>query len=320
MGIGMNKINHLRLTALFCATFGVMLAGELRADDAVIVSQNYTIIGAEKIKHPKEKKWISQCKKSYKKYLKKQKIKKWLKQFNQTKNAYCTEYDYTLRATAHNSSTETALGVKGVVSSINPAVAILEGNIDFGDIGPGLESSPDDSFNVRSNGLIHIETAPLNWQVTYSRPQPQNMTAKERVQALEAQGALPKLDRSLDIQGPDTNTNGIRDDVENLIATNYTSAPQRAAAEQFARVMQSAILVEKTDTAAAKAIAVKGSKAINCIYSKFDGSPGSKQPAAVVAELKSISTNTKPRLLAYMAYAKALDGTTGALPEGDTCE
>lgn len=147
-----------------------------------------------------------------------------------------------------------------------------------------------------------------------------SLTPKERIAALEDQGALPKLDRSSDVQGPDVNANGIRDDVETYIATNYTSTPQRAAAEQFARVIQSAMLVDNTDAAAAKAIALRGSRAVNCIYSHFDGNAGSKQPAAVVEELKSVSTNTKARLLAYLAYSKALDGTTGALPEGDTCE
>lgn len=123
-----------------------------------------------------------------------------------------------------------------------------------------------------------------------------------------------------DAQGPDINNNGIRDDIETYIATNYTSTTQRTAAEQFARVMQAAMLVDKADIAAAKAIALQGSKAVNCIYSRFDGNAGSKQPSAVVEELKSVSTNTKARLLAYLAYSKALDGTAGSIPEGDTCE
>lgn len=159
-----------------------------------------------------------------------------------------------------------------------------------------------------------VDSTPSETQITAI------MTPKQEIQSLEDQGALPRLDRSSDVQGTDINANGIRDDVETYIATNYTSTLQRAAAEQFARVIQSAMLVDKTDAVATKAIALRGSKAVNCIYGHFDGNAGSKQPAAVVEELKSVSTNTKARLLAYLAYSKALDGTTGALPEGDTCE
>ena len=37
-------------------------------------------------------------------------------------------------------------------------------------------------------------------------------------------------------------------------------------------------------------------------------------------ELEGVTTNTKARLLAYLAYNKALDGTSSSLPVGDTCE
>ncbi len=147
-----------------------------------------------------------------------------------------------------------------------------------------------------------------------------SMTPKQKVQSLEEQGAIPKLDRSSDIQGPDVNNNGIRDDVETFIATNYASPPQRAAAEQFAKVIQAAMLVDKNDPAAVKATSLKSSKAVHCIYARFDGNAGTKQPAAVVEEVESISASTKARLLAYLAFSKALDGTAGSVPEGDTCE
>jgi hypothetical protein len=146
------------------------------------------------------------------------------------------------------------------------------------------------------------------------------LTPKQKIQSLEDQGAIPNLERSPDVQGTDVNTNGIRDDVETYIATYYTSTPQRSAAEQFARVVQAAMLVDKTNAAAAKSIALRSSRAVNCIYSNFNGNLGTKKPAAVVKELKSLSTNTKARLLAYLAYSKALDGTSGSIPEGDTCE
>jgi hypothetical protein len=78
--------------------------------------------------------------------------------------------------------------------------------------------------------------------------------------------------------------------------------------------------VDTSDLATVRSVAIRGSRSVNCIYTRFDGTGGSKQPLAVVEEIRAVSTNTKARLLAYQNYAKALDGTAGALPEGDTCE
>lgn len=147
-----------------------------------------------------------------------------------------------------------------------------------------------------------------------------NTSSVQTIQILEEQGQIPKLDRSTEIQGLDTNTNGIRDDVDKYIATNYPLASEQTAVQQFARTMQRAILVDISNLTDVKAVAVKASRAVNCIYSRFDSNSGSKQPSEVIAELESISSNTKSRLLAYLAFSKALDGTVGSLPEGDTCE
>jgi hypothetical protein len=145
-------------------------------------------------------------------------------------------------------------------------------------------------------------------------------TQKERVADQEASGAIPKLNRDNSIAGTDTNANGVRDDVEAFITSNYTSSIQRAAAMQTARALQHALTVDTTDKSAVKVADQEISKGINCIYSKFDGTNGSKRPAQVLQELESITTNTKQRLLAYLRFNKALDGTTSALTDGDTCE
>lgn len=151
-------------------------------------------------------------------------------------------------------------------------------------------------------------------------PPASDATPKEKLEALENSGAIPKLERTNSIAGIDANANGIRDDVEAYIAANYSNPAQRAAVIQFAGVIQDAMLVDKANVAAAKAISVRVDRAINCLYSKFDVSSGEKHPAAIGQEIESISANTKKRLLAYLAFSKALDGTVGTSPEGDTCE
>jgi len=143
--------------------------------------------------------------------------------------------------------------------------------------------------------------------------------AKEKLVALEASGAIPKLDRSNTLAGTDANSNGIRDDVETLIAHNYTSSAQRTAAMQTAKALQSALTVDASDVSAVKMVDRKISRGINCIYSKFDASHD-QNPAQVAKELEAITTNTKQRLLTYLRFNKALDGTSSALPEGDSCD
>ncbi len=141
---------------------------------------------------------------------------------------------------------------------------------------------------------------------------------KEQILALEASGTIPKLDRSDSLAGTDANSNGVRDDVETYISSGYTQAQQRAAALQFAKAMQAAVLVGGTDIDAGKRVTLQLLRGVNCVYAKFTGS--NPQAAVVISELEAISTNTKQRLLAYLAYNKAMDGTSWAMPDGDSCE
>lgn len=149
---------------------------------------------------------------------------------------------------------------------------------------------------------------------------PQQQTPAERIALLEKSGAIPTLDRTNSIAGPDANTNGVRDDVEAYINAQYPAAAQKAAALQVGRTIQNELLVDKTNQSALKALAIAEDRAVNCVYSKFDGTGSSKKPSVVVGEIESVTTNTKERLLAYLAFSKALNGTTGTIPAGDTCE
>ena len=117
-------------------------------------------------------------------------------------------------------------------------------------------------------------------------------TPKEQVSALETSGFIPQLDRGTSLTG--------------------------SAALQTAKALQHALVVNLTDATAVKAVDRQISYGINCIYKRFaDNSP---PPARVTQELESVTTNTKERLLAYLQFNKALDGTSSALPQGDTCE
>lgn len=150
-------------------------------------------------------------------------------------------------------------------------------------------------------------------------PDPQ-VSPGEKIKSLELAGSIPKLEREPTLVGIDNDNNGIRDDVDSYIEVNYSAPYQRSAVEQLAKALQHTLVVDITDMNAVKNANRKLTEAVYCIYSRFDGSNGSKQPGQVSQELESITPNTKERLLTYLAFSKALDGTSWSLPEGDTCE
>ncbi len=192
--------------------------------------------------------------------------------------------------------------------------------------GNGVLTITPSANNQWGNGTLSVlieisDNAGNKASQTFSYTVSVASTAKEQLMAIEASGAIPKLERGNTLLGTDANANGVRDDVEAILTSNYTSSIQLAAAMQTAKAMQNALTVDTADIPAVKAVDREISRGINCIYSKFDGANGSKQPAQVAQELEAITTaSTKQRLLAYLQFNKALDGTSSALPEGETCE
>lgn len=137
--------------------------------------------------------------------------------------------------------------------------------------------------------------------------------------ALENSGDIPKLDRDQNMSGIDVDNDGVRDDIEQYIIETFPSEPERNAARQSAKALQKALLVDKSNIELVLEANKEIARADHCIYLTFDGNL-TKHPARVSEEMESITTNTKERLLAYLEFSKALDGSAWTLPEGDTCE
>jgi hypothetical protein len=130
---------------------------------------------------------------------------------------------------------------------------------------------------------------------------------------------LPELDRNDSLTGPDTDNNGVRDDIDTYISRRYPKTEQAKAARQEARALQKALQVPAGDVAAAKAVVRDMERATVCTYSQFPAG-GSVEAAQVGLEIERLTTNTKLRLKAYLAFNKMLDGTSSRLPRGRTCE
>ncbi|MDR0580051.1 MAG: hypothetical protein LBG21_05555 [Campylobacteraceae bacterium] len=131
---------------------------------------------------------------------------------------------------------------------------------------------------------------------------------------------LPTLDRTDSLAGIDENQNGIRDDIEKYIIENYPDEVHKKALFQFAKTMQEELLVDVSDMIAVKKLSIKSSRAMHCIFLKFDVKKGDENPSIAWKKIRSMTTNTKVRLQTYLKYNKALDGTALSLPRGDTCE
>jgi hypothetical protein len=148
--------------------------------------------------------------------------------------------------------------------------------------------------------------------------QPVNPAAAA-IAALEANGTIPKLDRSESLAGPDLDGNGVRDDVDAWIKSKLTDPKQIAAAVQFAKVMQQAILVDASNNSGTRIVGKNMSIAISCVFSRFPYE-GSNSSFQIVKKIEALTSNTKYRLKAYLAYNRSRDGTTSSSPIGETCE
>ncbi|OVZ64695.1 hypothetical protein CDO44_00320 [Pigmentiphaga sp. NML080357] len=136
------------------------------------------------------------------------------------------------------------------------------------------------------------------------------------VEDLERQGQLPVLDRSDDLGGPDADGNGVRDDIDAWIARHGGDPARQAALAQLARSFRAAVLAGG-DPAAAQEAAHRNTRAVACVMARSgSGTEGTR----AVAEMRKMSANTKARVVAYLAYSAALDGTVMSLPAGNGCD
>lgn len=228
-----------------------------------------------------------------------------------------TVFDYAFRLRVRNTGNTVYENVRLTLATVGAGASIVDGVAVLDRIAAGAEVViGNDTVTIRQDRAQTFDIAALTWRIeatAVSSPQ-------EQLAVLEASGAIPALERGNTLAGVDANGNGVRDDVEAYIVAQYVRASQRAAAMQAAKALQAALLVTVQDLVAAKDVSRRITYAANCIFSRFSDPLSSKDPARVMTELEGITANTKPRLLAYLAYNKALDGTSSALPEGDTCE
>jgi hypothetical protein len=142
-------------------------------------------------------------------------------------------------------------------------------------------------------------------------------SVKDRILALEAAGKLPTLDRSSSLNGPDVNTNGVRDDIDTYLGAQSYTGPQLQAVRQTAKALAAILRVDPLDQDALRASDLSLQKSIRCVYSRF---PEGDQASIVIKTLEKMTANTKARVEAYIKYQTAMNGKVFASPQGDSCE
>ncbi len=137
----------------------------------------------------------------------------------------------------------------------------------------------------------------------------------------EADGQSPPLNRLPLIEGIDADGDGVRDDIADHIRRTYTEPVQHRAAMQVARALQATLLVDTHDHLALREVSDAGDRAIACVRRvAFVGAANRLEGSRLLQELESMTTNTKERLQAYLAYNKAMSGSVSVGPEGSVCE
>lgn len=135
---------------------------------------------------------------------------------------------------------------------------------------------------------------------------------------VEKRSGRLQLNTDSNLKGTDADLNGVRDDIDLYIAQNFKQIQQQRAVAQYAMQLQKSLLVDKQNLAQVKHISFEKSRAIGCIYERFQVDELPKA-MTVVKDISAITMNTKIRFKAHLAFSQALDGTVMTLANSNLC-
>lgn len=223
-----------------------------------------------------------------------------------------TTFDYTYTITVQNGS-RALTNATATVTSSSPATIVVKNTVSIGDLPASATKTSTDTFTIRQDRTIPFDPSTLRWTVTGQGP-----SVASVITDLESTGQLPKLDRSTSLAGPDTNANGIRDDIETYVAALPDSASQKAALLQAAKALGTAMTVGAvtTDSATLQGISTAIGRAVHCIWTRYDSSVAGDR----VTAMRNLVVNTQQRFAAYEQYNTKRSGTESRGPSGDSCD
>jgi len=191
--------------------------------------------------------------------------------------------------------------------------AIAKDNID-GNVSVEIKGNVDTSKEGNYTVAYEASDKAGNKASKIRKIEVKELSDTEKIQELEDNGTIPKLNRDNTLTGEDNNSNGIRDDIDRYIDEHYMDPKKHAAVVQEAKALQKILLVDKTNIDKVKEVSREVARAIECIFNRFELT---KVP---FDNISAITFNTKIRLLEDLKFSQALDGTVSSGLEGDTCE
>lgn len=139
--------------------------------------------------------------------------------------------------------------------------------------------------------------------------------------SMEANGSYPVLDRTDTLAGIDANHNGIRDDIDLYISKQGYDLIQLKAANQSAKAIQNDILININDPKAVLNAQNLENKASACIGNINYGLNNNIVGDQISVDIEALTTNTRRRLKAYLAFNETFNGTTFSPDDyKDPCE
>jgi Bacterial Ig-like domain (group 2) len=130
----------------------------------------------------------------------------------------------------------------------------------------------------------------------------------------KVQTVLATLDRSTDVAGPDKDSNGVRDDIDQVIAGFGLTSSQTKALTQFAGALQVAIL-SSPDKTSAYSNAVELHRGQECVFSQL-----SADSTKYTKQIKAFTLNTQPRVMAFAGFSHNAGGAVYPQPTGTVCK
>jgi hypothetical protein len=127
---------------------------------------------------------------------------------------------------------------------------------------------------------------------------------------------IDKEDLTTGLKGIDANKNGIRDDVDRLIALKYSVTPaMKKAAEQKARTLQKALEVSNLEEA--RLVGNEIMRAWDCVELAI---PDEDTRSRLSREVEALTANTKERFAAYWKGEELSGGMVFSQPDPLYCD
>jgi hypothetical protein len=148
-----------------------------------------------------------------------------------------------------------------------------------------------------------------------------NMLGNSGSASAENTPIIDNEDLTPGLKGVDANGNGIRDDIDRLIALKYSTTPaMKRASELTALSLQKAMEAKTREEA--KIAGDEIFQAGHCVFKAFPhGKPGDiKFQEQMSTEIEALTANTKERFKAYWNGEKLAGGMVFKYPKVSSCE